>query len=361
MLLLTMAVALACSLVLATSAFAALKNAPDSGLGVDGRVSAILRVGDTIYVGGNFQKVGGAPRSNLAAIDADTGALRPWNPNANGWVTSLAISPDGTRVYAGGYFTKVGDVVRSRVAAINASTGSVYPAWDPVVDEPVQALATQGDDVYIGGSFREVDGQRRARLAAVSGVDGTLLPDWQPAVVGRVFDLKVEGARLYVGGSFKRLAGKPRRNLTALNTASGTLTTWNPNPARPVLDLVASGKRVYTAEGGRRGGAVGAYATGSGNRAWTVGADGDAQAISVMGGRVYAGGHFTSLSGKVRIRLAALRPGSGKLDARWTPRASGGVWALTPDTDRGNLYAGGEFTTISGKRHPHLAKFSRLR
>ena len=353
----------ACVLVPALPAFAALKNVPDRFPGTNGTVKAVLRVGDTIYLGGEFQKVGTTTRFNLAAIDANTGALKAWNPRVNCCVKTLAASPDGTRIYAGGTFTTVGGSTRERVAEISAATGEASNAWSPEVGSAgtaVNALAVQGNRVFIGGTFLSFDGQPRRRLAMVSGADATLSGTWRPAVGGPVHELRVVGPRLYVGGSLRFIAGQPRRNLAALLTNTARPTAFRPKAPRPVLDLVAVGKRVYTAEGGLRGGAAAAYGTGTGRQAWRLQAAGDAQAVAVMDGRVFVGGHFSRLAGKTRYKVAAILPGSGKLDPRWAPRVNKGVWAITPDPGRGKLYIGGQFTQISGRVQSGIARFARL-
>src|SRR3954453_11238622 len=93
----------------------------DGGWGTNGRVSAIVYVGNVVVVGGTFTEVhdaGGAglnslPRNNIAAFDATTGEpLASWAPNLNGAVNALAVSPDGKRVYAGGAFSTVNGVAR---------------------------------------------------------------------------------------------------------------------------------------------------------------------------------------------------------------------------------------------------------
>lgn len=356
----SMLVALACLLTLSSSAFATLKNLPDRTPSVDGVVYAILRVDDTIYLGGQFQRVGGATRNNLAAIDATTGTLKPWNPGANCCVKALAASPDGTHVYAGGSFTRAGGEDRSRVAAIDAATGQVSDTWNPAANSTVNALAVQGDRVYLGGTFLAVDGQPRKRLAMVSGAGGDLSNTWRPAVRGIVHELRVVGPRLYVGGAFRSVAGQPRRNLAALLTGTGRPTAFRPKAPRPILDLVAVGKRVYTAEGGLRGGAVAAYGTGTGRQAWRLQAAGDAQGIAVMDGRIFVGGHFSRLDGIRRAKAAAIMPGSGKVDTKWKPNFSSGVWAIAPDAARGRLYVGGAFKGVSGRPQSGIARFSRL-
>ena len=66
-------------------AWAAISATPDAQMpGVDGRVWALLRIGNTIYIGGQFQNVvmpNGSlvPRSDLAAFGVD-GSLKSWAP-----------------------------------------------------------------------------------------------------------------------------------------------------------------------------------------------------------------------------------------------------------------------------------------
>ena len=75
---------------------------------------------------------------------------------------------------------------------------------------------------------------------------------------------------------------------------------------------------------------------------------------------MYAGGHFVELGGQSRHFFAALDPATGALDPAWTPIGSGGagVWSLVGDPLRTRLYAGGEFTSISGEPHQGFAQFS---
>jgi hypothetical protein len=54
----------------------------------------------------------------LAALDANSGVLEAWNPNANGFSHALAIS--GDTVYAGGNFSSIGGQPSGGIAAIPA-------------------------------------------------------------------------------------------------------------------------------------------------------------------------------------------------------------------------------------------------
>jgi hypothetical protein len=346
-------------------ALAAVSATPDPGtVDASGQVSAILRLGDRVYLGGKFNHVNGEPRARLAAIDAATGELTDWNPGADGEVRALAASSDGTRIFAGGEFTEVGGEAHGRLAAIDAASGSVDAAWDPQADRTVRSLAVSGDRVYLGGDFTQVDGQVRQRLAMVDAATGELDANWLPAADDRVRKLAVYGdpARVYVGGDFSQISGRPRHHLAALGFGRGLPSKWQPNPRRPVLDFALTRTRVFTAQGGTNGGAVVVYGLGTGSRAWAVRGNGDVNAVTTYANRVYVGGHFTNLGGKARHGLAALDPRRGALDLTWRPRVGppdkAEVWELTRDVADRRLYVGGEFTEVSGETHKRFARFS---
>ena len=62
--------------------------------------------GRTIYVGGDFNQVNSTSRNRIAALDAQTGELLPFNPGANGRVDAIAVN--GNTIYFGGDFTTAG-------------------------------------------------------------------------------------------------------------------------------------------------------------------------------------------------------------------------------------------------------------
>jgi hypothetical protein len=350
-------------LLFVAPASGALNSAPDQGtVQTNGRVSAVLAVGDRIYLGGDFTSVNGASRSRLAAIDATTGQLTNWAPSANNRVMALAASPDGSRIYIGGGFTSISGVRRVQLAAVDATTGAVDPAWRPSASHTVYTIAVMGNRVYLGGYFTTVNGQSRTRLAMVDGLTGELDPNWVPTATNTVRTLvpSLDGTRIYVGGSFGSISGVSRPYLGAVDPISGQVLSWRPpRPNGLIYTVAESGGRLFTAESGV-GGAAAAYATVTGARAWSQWADGDVQAVGVLGDKVYAGGHFLELGGQSRRYFAASDPVTGALDAQWTPSGSGhaGVWTLVGDSPRARLYAGGDFTSISGQPHQGFAQFS---
>jgi hypothetical protein len=190
-----------CVLLPALPALAVVRSVPDASTAqTDGRVSAILRVGDKVYMAGSFQHVNGVERKRFAAVDAETGALTDWNPAANAPVFALAASPDGTRIYAGGEFTRSNADDRGRLVALDAVTGQTIEGWNATANATVHSIAVSGDRVYLGGAFTDVNGMQRGRLAMVDGSDGSVAPNWRPYTNGAVRKVAVYGNRLYAGG-----------------------------------------------------------------------------------------------------------------------------------------------------------------
>ena|GEM_PF-6355379 len=388
-------VALLVYLAFATPARADIGSTPDpSSISTNGRVSTILKVGDTVYIGGSFTQVNGVERDHLAAIDASTMQLTGWAPSANNNVLALAASPDGSTIYAGGAFTRVNGVVQNRVVALDARSGAIE-TWRVWTNYNVRELLVSGNQVYIGGDFTIINGQSQPYLALVNGAGvsnpGALVGGWSASLNGRVWSLELSlgDGLLYVGGDFTSVSGQPYPYLAALDPSTGALyPSWKPpTPNGRVFQIIAANGEVYTAQGGP-GGMVGAYDTGTGAlmwkkkalgpvavyrkkhpnslrlpAGWTTKGDGDVQAIALMGSRLYVGGHFIQLAGQPRRYFAAVDAGSGALDPNWAPMGYGdagglGVWAYYADPVSGTLYSGGDFTKIGNVAYPHFASFS---
>ncbi len=325
------------------------------------RVIAIERVGNVVYLGGKFTQVRDhsgttATRNRLAAFDALTGNLLPWNPNANGVVWSLDSSADGSTIYVSGAFKKVGGASHQRVAAVDATgTGSV-DVWNPFVDAVVRAVTvSSGGTVYIGGNFATVNGTNRTRLAALNGTTGDLLP-WAPAPnnLVRALDLDQTG-RVIVGGSFTTVGASAQNRIAILDPTSGTPAAFaGPRPTDVVTDIAVGddADSFYVTFNN----VVNAYTSATGARRWTEGGDGNVQGLDVQDGVLYIGGHFHVFNNLARVYLASMQTSNGTVTP-WTAHANSilGVFAVEATTDR--LYIGGDFTQVSGNDQQGFAMF----
>jgi hypothetical protein len=347
----------------------------------DDRVETIVIRGGTVYLGGRFTHATDLSgrqvvRNHLAAVDGTTGDLLPWDPGANRTVYALAVA--GTTVYAGGDFSTVGGVVRNRLAALDAASGAVL-AWNHRADGRVRALDASPTRLYAGGQFTSVDGASRSRLAAFSLAGGNLDGAWTPAADDTVFAVRVSPAadRVYVGGSFPTLDGAANHGyFGAVDPASGDLDgAFHGRIRYKVGDIAATADGVYAAGDGS-GGHLVAFRPDGSLKFPTVQTDGGAQAVAVLDGEVYVGGHWDNvcLTGNVtggtgggfvcsgpqatRHKLLSVDEQSGAV-TDWNPGADSplGVFALAATPATGTLEAGGDFTRVHQQSHPHFAQF----
>lgn len=326
--------------------------------GADATVYALAVTGylnTTLYAGGYFANIGGQPRNAIAAID-NMGAATGWNPNptGDGFQKVEALLLRGNTIYVGGLFRNIGGAPRSNLAQIDRTTGAAT-SWDPFANYPVEALAEAGGKVFAGGVFTSIGGVPRSNLAALDATTGAATA-WNPGPNNAVHALKSGGGKLYVGGEFSVIGGSARSRLAEID-GSGAVTAWNPNPNNTVLALeyrsASPGNLIYL--GGDFGNVGGmlrnrlAAVTDDTNAlitSWNPNADFTVSALRLSGGTIYAGGRFNTVAGQPHRGLAKIDLAGAVLSF---PEASGRVNALV--SGGGRLYIGGEFGAVGGQPH----------
>lgn len=364
-----------------------LSGVPDSSAQVDGTpsttnftVHAILRADGIVYVAGSFtdivpigQPVSGlhVPRNNLAAFDAHTGALLPWDPNANGTVRSLAIGPSGNTIFAGGDFTTVGGVSHQHVVAIpsarNANAG-IPLAWNGRTNGSVYAIAVAGVRVYLGGAFTNVDGTTHKNVASVGLSQGGRILPWVSGTDGevRALLLSPNGSRVFMGGLFHLVNQVSENHLAAVDAITGRTLPWASHPIYPIIGLAETTSYLYGAGTGG-GGHLPSYTLvpqggkPAGALRWTGSFDGDVVGVSMYHGDVIAAGHFNSFGsvspGQTRHHMAALNAVSGLLDT-WAPVVNQVLGPFTELAYGQQVYVGGDFTKVAGVDQQGFTQFS---
>jgi hypothetical protein len=328
-------------------------------------IETLVVNGSSLYIGGGFSSIGGLSRQNLAAVDTGTGTVTSWDPVADQIVTGLAVS--GSTIYASGTFTTIDGTARTGAAAVNASTGTLL-SWNPNLGRSENAVAVSGSTVYLGASDDEFNGPSLTAVDATSGA----VQNWHPSLPSgsAVTTLAVSGTSLYVGGEFDTIAGATRHNAAAFDTGTGDLIGWNPNPGGRVQSIAFGGGHAYV--GGAFAGAGAPLASVAGlarlsasgafDTSWNPAPQSAAgtppariSALAVQAGTLYAAGRFVSLGGQTRQGLAAIDATSGAVTA-WNPGAvSGRLLTLAPAG--GVLYLGGGTITVDGQTRNGLAAF----
>ena len=335
---------------------------------VNGRVTALARVGSTLYVGGEFTTFGRLPREKLAAVDIKTGAVTDWNPgvgakkNVFAYVWALAPSGDGKTLYVGGGFSRLGRQPSSNLGAVDVASGRVR-AWHPALNSSVSAIAPAGRVVYVGGDFTKAGGQLRSGLAALNVKTGAATR-WNPDCDGSVTQIVASpaGSPVFIAGDFASIGEKSRRGLAAVDNKTGAATPWDPNIAGSVNSIALSAPQ-HTIYFGGEFDAVGdvvrsnlaAVDTRTGAAtSWSPEAIGDVDVVAEgPGGALNVGGEFESIGAAPRTSLAELAP-DGSL-TNWAPQLSGPVRSLATAADGVRFYVGGRFTIGASRTQQSLA------
>jgi Domain of unknown function (DUF5122) beta-propeller len=193
-----------------------------------GMVRALARVGGTLYAGGT---------ELLAAYDVATGKARAWHPGPVPEVFDL--SPGRGVVYVTGEFTRIGGQPRRNLAAVSLANGRAT-RFAPNPDEDVHgdsAVATvvAAGSVYAWGIFSRIGGLPRDSFARLDPVTGHARPTIASPICPTA--LLVNGPVLLAGTSLGCEASKgPLRALSLPNLKP---ITWH--PALPRLDVEALG------------------------------------------------------------------------------------------------------------------------
>lgn len=338
------------------AAFAVVSATPMQTVSFNGAVRAVAYVGDTIYVGGDFTAayLNGKRdwRSHLAAINARTGALLPFAPETDGVVQAMAV--DGDDLYVGGFFTTIDGQRRRHLARFN---GGTLEPWQHSLSGAPREMAVANGRLYAAGTFSLADDVQRGNVAAWD-LSSETLTSFNPVTDGTVHSIATGPGRIYLSGVFTTVNGSTARKLAAVRT-DGTLDKdFAPKFSAAVFDVAVTRDRVYAATGGSGGRLVALDLYGEPR--WQRTVDGDIQAVAILDGMIYAGGHFdhacssdrtgdqgVCLDGSVQRGKFIAMDTSGQM-SDWNPSADStvGVWTLA--TNGRSLAAGGEFLTFGG-------------
>jgi Domain of unknown function (DUF5122) beta-propeller len=230
-----------------------------------GVVRRAVVVGSQLYIAGAFHAVNGTAHSLLARLNSTTGAIdngfninattaRPY-PNSTELVWSIAVSPDGRTLVATGNFTKVNGQTRNQVALIDVTAAPTLTDW--TTDKYVAACGSSTFPFYA----RDVDFSSDSKYFVIAADGGR---GWGPDAycdsVAR-FETADRGAVtatwvnftgsdsltaleaadgvVYVGGHFRWLnnangndekgaGGIDRYGYGALDPSNGMPLAWNP-------------------------------------------------------------------------------------------------------------------------------------
>ena len=385
--------ALTAAALLAPASAGALSEQADAGTwGAHGRVLAMVRLGNTMFIGGRFDRIqspDGKTRvaaDNLAAIDLTTGQPVPGFTGGVGLTTgkpqvdSLAVSADGTRLLVGGKFNLVDGQPKSFFAALSPATGAIDQTFNGATfSGAVHAILVGPSRIYVGGAFKKINAKSHPYLAALMP-DGTLDTQWvsHPDNLVRALTPSSDWSTIFVGGLFENVDGAGRISVARVSAANGALDPWTIpagtiDPPQTAWDFVVDGPVVYVGFGhGPNYMAAFRLDNGdSGDQLWRLKTQGNVEGLAMAPdhSRLFFSGHFGTGALNQRVcngpflrGLASVDPATGTIICDWIPQITPfgnnyvGVWTI--DIEDGALWAGGKITTVGGVTHLGFARFT---
>jgi hypothetical protein len=175
----------------------------------ENEVRTLLAVNGKIIAGGNFYTIGGQIRNGLAMLDPISGLASDWNPSDPSVPVEVsAMVTLGNQVYVGGKFAKLGGATRTNAASVHLSSG-VAGNWNPRPNNTVNTMLQVGPLIYLSGVFSSVAGNARSFLASVDTTAGGVVA-WNPSPNDKVYCLSSDGSTVMVGGDFTSIGGRDR-------------------------------------------------------------------------------------------------------------------------------------------------------
>ncbi len=213
-------------------------------LGADGALDASFNVGDgpdshvlkivlqpdgRILVGGVFSNFNGVSARRLVRLMSNGAVDAGFSigTGANGWVTCVAVQPDG-KILVGGRFSQWDGTAAGGIVRLLAD-GSVDPEFNvgTGADDNVNVILLRpSGKILVGGNFDFFNGTARHLLAQLNA-DGTLDLEFDPGPGGAPDD-KIRAMALLPDG--KLLCG-------------GDLETWQGIPVLAMVRLETDGSR----------------------------------------------------------------------------------------------------------------------
>jgi Domain of unknown function (DUF5122) beta-propeller len=369
---------------------------------LDGEVRAFAQVGTTIVVGGDFTTVSNAAgtvrvrRTNIFAFDARTGAIANWAPQLDAPVLALAPG-DGNSVYVGGAFQKVNGTAERALARLSLTDGSRYAGFSASANwGDVRSLISKNGWLYAAGSFSAINGVTRVGLARLYAGTGAVDANFDLKLAApkltrvKMEDMAItaDGGRLAVVGAVQQVAGQARAQMFMVDTnvtparLDGWYTDAYTKPCRVGfetylrgVDFDPTGTYAVVVATGRMSGnglmcdsaaRFELAGTGPHKPTWVNYTGGDSlYSVSATGSAIYVGGHQRWMDnpqgheskgpGAVdRSGIASIDPTTGKA-TDWNPgRKPRGVGARALLATPYGLLVGSDTENLGGERHARL-------
>jgi hypothetical protein len=212
------------------------------------QVRKLAQCGNTMYAVGTFTTItwNGTTytRNNVFSFSATKPyTVTSWDPNVDGIVNGITLSPDCSTAYLGGKFGTVGGATAKNIAAVSTSTGALVTGFGHSAGGQVETLQYYNGHLLAGGYYTSINNNTSdpymTSLNPSTGKDDGFVKlnisgNYQFPGVGsnptRVYNqqLSNSGTLDLVEGDFTSVGGQARQQMFMLDLsgATATVTGW---------------------------------------------------------------------------------------------------------------------------------------
>ena len=396
-----------------------------------GVVNSIGFAGSIVIAGGDFSSINAGSRSSIASVNVQTSSLNSWSSKENITGTINKIYKNSNDLFLGGSFyyldganyinnimsisTISGNITHnftmfpnSYVYDITIASGKLmvsgpFSGFIEVITSAITPRNYLADystttfelssNVYApdsysgafqqGNMFTDLSGNviiannthfwnlvNRNYLAALDITTG-MPTEWNPNSNSPVWALAIKDSLLFVGGPFSNIGGQNRQYVAAISTNTGLAKSWNADADNYVYSLAIQDSTLFIGgnfaniKGVARNNAAAISTTGNGTvKTWNPGPDAVVRTIqplpAAMGGDIFLGGEFTTVKGVTRNYLARVNNNNGNLIG-FNPNPDGYINSLLFDPTTSVLYVGGNnMSTIGGQTRYGIAAYNTI-
>lgn len=184
-------------------------------------VKIARKAGNFLYIAGEGPDASWNPVGKLIVADLNSSSYQAYE--LDGEISTLEVV--GDTVFLAGEFASIAGNTRDRLASFKAGT---LTAWQPTLDAPPAFIKVHQGVLYMGGEFTSFNGEARAGLAAVDIATGSVLP-WNPLSAGGYdfaggFAAQINGDKMYVHYATLTANGDYSRSVAVVDAAN----SWSP-------------------------------------------------------------------------------------------------------------------------------------
>jgi hypothetical protein len=184
-------------------------------------INKIIPVGTKLYVAGRFETAGGIHTGPVAVWDTETETWSSVIPSdAFGAADISAFNVSGSKLYFGiGAYSSGGSTITTGGFLTYDMDTSTFTAGPTLGGFGVNSIYVDGTDVYVGGEFSTQSGAPVDRIAKLGNGSWIALGSGANGSVGEIFKF---GSDLFIAGTFTSVGGT---SMTGLAKWNGT--TWS--------------------------------------------------------------------------------------------------------------------------------------